>query len=415
MRRNYTDLHDTTKQSFLKMFPPELIVRKTESTWYCVNGNEIWFYAADRSLDKDYEKTRGLELSAVFVDETSQLDEEFYELLPTLLRHDAIHLETGATLSGFVYMTSNPVPGRNWLKRIFVDPETRVADGTHIYIPALPDNNPLLPERYIDRAFSRMSDAMLRMLRHGDWGVEESDFKVIIPSDLKRLFINAKPPRANIIALGIDIGLGKPDETVVYGATKDGVFVEVDSFCEYDTMRQVERLYDICKQVYHQNGKICIDAGAVGKGVADRLQQSFYEAVQPVMFDERPLEESFQSSTGKYGNRRAQMYFHARDLIQNAAISYEQRTRQGLFPEIQVVADDTLFEELDSTYYTPNDGKFMIEKKDNIKKRIRRSPDRADAFVLCVSAWKQCRASSDWVFPLPSGSSRRNEYAMPGD
>jgi hypothetical protein len=417
MRKNYTDLHDTTKQSFLKMFPPEFVVRKTESVWYCANGNEIWFYAADRSLDRNYEKTRGLELSAIFVDEASQFDEAFYELLPSLLRHDAYCIATGETLSGFIYMTTNPVPGKNWLKRLFIEPQTRVADGSHVYIAALPDNNPLLPSRYVSRAFSTMSGAMLKMLRYGDWDVEESDFKIIIPSDLSRLFTPQKPSDAEIIALGIDIGLGKPDKTVVYAATRSGAFFVQNAFEEYDTMRQVERLYDICRAVHDRNGKVCIDAAAVGKGVADRLQQAFYSTIQPVMFGETPQNENHASASGRYANRRAQLYFHARELIQQAAATAAERTKQGQEPEIRITNDEILYEELDNTYYNPSDGKFVIEPKEVIKKRLRRSPDHADAFVLCVSAWEQVKSATEWVFPssVGRGAGRRMSISMPGD
>ncbi len=367
MRRNYTDLHDTTKQSFLKMFPPELVTRKTETVWYCANGNEIWFYAADRSIDRNYEKTRGLEMSAIFVDEASQFDEAFYELLPSLLRHDAFSLETGAALSGFVYLTTNPVPEKNWLKRLFIEPQSRVIDGSHVFIAALPDNNPLLPSRYLARAFSTMSEAMLRMLRYGDWDVEESDFKIIVPSDLNRLFADVKPDVNDVIALGIDIGLGRPDMTVVYAATRSGTFFVHSAFPEYDTMRQVERLYDVCRAVHERNGKVCIDAAAVGKGVADRLQQAFYSTIQPVMFDEKARDEHYAPASGKYGNRRAQMYFHARELIQQAAITADERKRLGQETEIRIVPDDMLYEEFDNTYYTPSDGRFMIEPKDTSK------------------------------------------------
>ncbi len=412
MRRNYTDLHDTTKQSFLKMFPPELIVRQTESVWYCVNGNEIWFHAADHSTDHDYQKLRGLEVTVTFVDETSQFDEPFYELLPSLLRHDAYSIATGETLSGFIYMTSNPVPGKNWLKRVFVEEKSRVKDGTHVYIAALPDNNPLLPQRYLSRAFSQMSDSMLKMLRYGDWNVEEADFKIIVPSDLERIFSDEKPDD-DVIALGIDVGLGKPDETVVYAATRSGAFFLHSAFSEYDTMRQVERLYDICRSVHHRNGKVCIDAAAVGKGVADRLQEAFNHTIQPVMFGEKPRDEQYQSSSNKYDNRRAQMYFHARELIQNSALAVQA----GKKPEIWIAADEMLYEEFDNTYYKPTDGRLSVEAKDNIKKRLKRSPDRADAFVLCVSAWKQSKSATEWVFPSSSASrsTRRRSVSMPGD
>lgn len=412
MRRNYTDLQDTTKKTFLKLFPPSLILDKRDAIWKCVNNNEIWFSSSDRSTDQNYEKIRGLELSAIFIDETSQFDEVFYELLPSLLRHDAYSLETGETLSGFCYMTSNPVPGKNWLKRNFIEEKTRVQDGTHLYIAALPDNNPLLPDRYLQRAFSRMSAPMLKMLRFGDWNVEESDFKIIVPSDLAAIFTEAKPSE-DIIALGIDIGLGKPDETVVYAATRGGAFFLHSAFKEYDTMRQVELLYDICRLVHSRNGKICIDAAAIGKGVADRLQQAFHSSIDAVMFEGSAQDENYQSATGKYGNRRAQLYFHARELIQNSALALGA----GSPPDITVVPDEVLYEELDNTYYKPSDGRLMIEPKDNIKKRLKRSPDRADAFVLCVSAWKQAKTTIDWVFPSSSTRSHRRSggLQMPGD
>lgn len=414
MRRNYTDLHDTTKQSFVKMFPSELVVRKTESVWYCTGGNELWFYAADRSIDSNYEKTRGLELSAIFVDETSQFDEEFYELLPSLLRHDAFSLAAPSeTLSGFVYMTTNPVPGKNWLKRIFVDEKTRISDGTHRYIAALPDNNPLLPARYLNRAFSSMSAPMLRMLRYGDWDVEESDFKIIVPSDLAAIFVNTPTDdQQNIVALGIDVGLGKPDETVVYAATRGGTFFLHTAFAEYDTMRQVERLYDVCRSVHNANGKICIDAAAIGKGLADRLREAFGATIQPVMFDSSAVDENYQSATNRYGNRRAQMYFHARAAIQQSAVA----AGAGAAPTIRIVADELLFEEFDNTFYKPSDGRLMLEPKENIKKRLKRSPDRADAFVLCLAAWNDAKTATEWTFPSVSQrTSRRESLNMPGD
>jgi hypothetical protein len=417
MRRNYTDLHSTTKASFERFFPRELVLERTSHRWRCVNGNEILFWAADASRDPNYEKTRGLEATAIMLDEASQADAELYEVLPTLLRRPALNIATQQEFNGYIYLTTNPVPGQNYLRHIFIDPRTRKNDGRHKFILSLPDDNDKLPNGYIDRAFSTMSEQMVRMLRHGSWDVEESDFKIIVPSDLSRLFTPQKPSDAEIIALGIDIGLGKPDKTVVYAATRSGAFFVQNAFEEYNTMRQVERLYDICRAVHDRNGKICIDAAAVGKGVADRLQQAFYGTIQPVMFGETPQNENHASASGRYANRRAQLYFHARELIQQAAATAAERTKQGQELEIRITNDEILYEELDNTYYNPSDGKFVIEPKEVIKKRLRRSPDHADAFVLCVSAWEQVKSATEWVFPssFGRGAGRRMSISMPGD
>lgn len=407
MRRNYTDLHSTTKASFERFFPEELIVSKSSKRWDLVNGNEILWWAADKSRDPNYEKTRGLEATAIMLDEASQTDYELYEVLPSLLRKPAYHIETGKAFHGYIYLTTNPVPGQNYLKRTFIDPRTRKTnDGKHRFILSLPDDNDKLPEGYIERAFSTMSEPMIQMLRYGSWDVEEADFKIILPNDVGALFehAEAQPDASDIVALGIDIGLGKPDKTVIYGATRAGTFKVVDSFAEYDTMRQTERLYDICRKVHERNGKICIDSAAVGKGISDRLQQSFNLTVHPVMFGETAQEENYQSAANKYANRRAQMYFHARELIQQSALAVSA----GKVPEVRLTRDEMLFEELDNTYYMPTDGKLAIEAKDNIKQRLGRSPDHADAFVLCISAWKQTRLS-EWALPTPKRRERRGE------
>ena len=108
MRRNYTSLHMTTKQSFQRFFPPELIVKKTTNKWYLVNGNEILWWAADRSRDPDYEKTRGLEATAIFQDEGSESDDELYQILPSLLRREAITKPCATSIS----VTAAPSVGR---------------------------------------------------------------------------------------------------------------------------------------------------------------------------------------------------------------------------------------------------------------------------------------------------------------
>lgn len=424
MRKNYTDLHTTTVRSFQKMFPPELVVSKNTDVWRCVNGNELWFYAADKSRDADYEKTRGLEVSGIMVDEMSQLDEEFYEIAPSLLRHEAFDIRTGAAFHGFVYGTTNPIAGQHWIKRLFVKEQTRIVAPSHVYIPALPDANPLLPENYIDTAFSTMSEPMLRMLRYGDWDVEEADFKIVLSHDVEAITVTDTPAGAvtdgtTTVALGIDIGLGRPDETVVYGVTRDGVFYLVDAFQEYDTMRQVERLYGICQNVHRRDGKIAIDAGAVGKGVADRLREAFHGTIIPVMFDERPDDEGLQATTVRYANKRAQMYFAVREYIQrSAAQGVDANGRR----EITIIRDEMLLEELENTYYRPEKERLMLEPKDDIRKRLRRSPDRADAFALAAWAFRNLRRS-DVLAQIPkilaqtrANSGRaRTRIRMPGD
>lgn len=388
-RQNYTTLHLTTVSTFERFFPPELVIRKTEKRWYLVNDNEIDFVAADRTKDRNYEKIRGLESTAIMVDEAPEFDDEFYGLLPSLIRRDAFHVETSEVHPGWIYLTANPVPGTNYVKRHFIDERTRVSDGTHVFIPSLPDDNPLLPKGYIDRAFSRMTPETLAMLRHGDWNVETSEFVVVPPAHLAPLLIDRVSDRTPVCA-GIDIGLGRPDKTVVWCANAAGEMWKEDTFELYDTMAQADRLGPVVERVKSAGGKVYIDEGSVGKGLVDRLRRMFGSStIVGVMFGAAAEEERQPSGRMErvHDLKRDQLYFWFREDVIAASEAYVNGGGAGL----RIERDEALVEELENTLYVPKDRYMKVEPKDEIKRKIGRSPDDADGAVLCNAARRRRR------------------------
>lgn len=386
MRKNYTVLRNTTVRTFEKFMDPDLVVHKANNKWFTINGNQIWFWAADQTRDTNYEKTRGLEATEIMFDEASEGTQELYEVLPSLLRQPAISLDTGREWTGNIYMTANPVPGTNYLKRNFIDLRTRKNDGKHNFIQSLPDHNPLLPKGYIDRAFGAMNPALLQMLRYGDWDVEQSEFQIIPSSDVNTICWT-DIIQGRIVAAGIDIGLGRPDLTVVYTADDSGHMRRHSIIAEYDTVEQVNQLSEICQIVKNNDGEVWIDNGSVGKGVADNLTHLFgSEVIKAVSFGESPVPENVNvlepgQNKSPYQDRRAQMYFWAREDVMASSV-----IAQNDMPPLTIEHNDELIEEFENTYFIPVDGKLRIEPKDLIKSRIGRSPDDADSFVLCNAA-----------------------------
>lgn len=381
MRKNYTVLRNTAMRTYEKFFDPNLIQYKSNTKWYCVNNNQIWFWAADPSRDPNFEKTRGIECTAIKLEEASEDSVDLYELLPSLLRQPAKSLDDDSEWIGNVYMTSNPVPGRNYLKDKFIDPRTRVRDGRHNFIRSLPDENPLLPKDYISRSFDGMNETLKRMLRYGDWNVEEADFQIVPPASIREICWK-DIVKGRIRAAGIDIGLGRPDLTVVWVCCEHGHFYRFAAIGEYDTMKQATLLRPICSDVHNNNGEVWIDAASVGKGAADKLLAEFGpDTIKPVTFSESPIDEETTQQM-PYENLRAQLYFWAREAIMHAA----GQSINGDMPDVTMEYSEQLVEEFENTFYLPKDGKLRIEPKDNVKERIGRSPDDADAFVLCNAA-----------------------------
>lgn len=101
------------------------------------------------------------------------------------------------------------------------------------------------------------------------------------------------------------------------------------------------------------------DTGHWGHGVIDQLATAGL-AVLPVIFSDRAIDP-------RYFNRRAEMWLELAKWVKAG----------GALPKIP-----ELVGELVTPTYTFHGGKFRLEEKDQIKARLGRSPDLADAIAL---------------------------------
>ena len=92
--------------------------------------------------------------------------------------------------------------------------------------------------------------------------------------------------------------------------------------------------------------------------------REYREIIRGIYFGEKAIK------TDRYFNRRAEMWDKIARWLEET-------------PQPQLVEDDELFNELisvDKKY--DNRGRLMLENKDEIKKKLGRSPDKADALAL---------------------------------
>jgi hypothetical protein len=131
--------------------------------------------------------------------------------------------------------------------------------------------------------------------------------------------------------------------------------------------------------------EILVDSIGLGSGVVDRLRELGLP-VRGINVSESPALKS------SYRNLRTELWFRAKAW-------FEQRS-------CALAKDDGLCADLVSVKYTQNSaGWVAVESKDQTKKRLRRSPDRADAFVLTFAsdagtALYGVSYGSDWQKPL---------------
>ncbi len=117
---------------------------------------------------------------------------------------------------------------------------------------------------------------------------------------------------------------------------------------------------------------IAVDSIGIGAGVVDNLVHSQIEGLRPINVSSAALNPEL------FANLRAELYW-----------SLRERFRTG---DIVLTDDPLLAEELAAIRYRFNPGgRIQIESKDEMKRRLRRSPDRADMLALLFDS------SGEWL------------------
>jgi len=157
--------------------------------------------------------------------------------------------------------------------------------------------------------------------------------------------------------LGVDVARGGLDSTVIF--PRQGLmayrYVKMRGATGPEIAARIMR----AKSKWGADSEFIDDTGGFGASVIDSLTLGG-ESPQGIHF-------AGKSSDPQYFNKRSEMWFEMAKWIK----------RGGCLPRC-----DTLKKELLAPTYFFKNGKFALEEKDQIKKRLGFSPDIADALAL---------------------------------
>jgi hypothetical protein len=169
--------------------------------------------------------------------------------------------------------------------------------------------------------------------------------------------------------LGIDVARFGDDRTVIFprqGAVAYQPIIIRQQRTDFITARVLQ-----AKRSFESEVDFIDDTGHWGHGVVDGLLAAG-QGARAVMFSDPAIDP-------RYGNRRSEMWFRLADWIK----------ANGALPNIP----ELIPELTQPMYFFAPSGKLMLESKDQIKKRLGRSPDLADALAL-THAWPDQPAAS---------------------
>lgn len=201
----------------------------------------------------------------------------------------------------------------------------------------------------------------------------EIDSDSLIALEWVEAAMNREPEYKGELVIGVDVARFGDDETVLAARVGDSA-LPLKVWRKADLMttcgRIIGELERLMKKFSCGRATINVDDSGVGGGVTDRLREVLREKNLHVTVN--GCNNGAKPRDSHYYNWGSESYFAMRDRLQAG--------------EITLPRDDELTAQLTTRKYSVNSAdKLTLERKDEFKKRIGRSPDKADAVVLAFA------------------------------
>lgn len=241
------------------------------------------------------------------------------------------------------------------------------------FIPASRYDNPFLGDDY-ERRLDALPEPLRTLVKTGDMtlGIKDDEWQVIptawVLAAQERW--TAQKPEGALRAVGVDVAHGGADKTAV--ARIYGTWFDLKDYPGIETPRGEDVAIRVHELMEGENAPVGVDAIGYGASAAERIRDD-YNKFTLFINAAKSTKARDKSFTFGFRNVRAEMYW---------------RFREALDPEsgenIALPPSRDLRVELCAPRYRITAGNYVIEEKEEIKKRLNRSPDLADTIVI---AW----------------------------
>lgn len=194
-------------------------------------------------------------------------------------------------------------------------------------------------------------------------------------------------PTQGAAVIACDVARFGDDETVIVERIGQRVRI-VESYQGNDLVHTADRIEHFAK-LRRPHVRLVVDGDGVGGGVVDILRSRGWKVAEfhAAATAHRPLE---------FPNRRSEVWFEL----------------GAQMVDLDMDPDDQLAADLSSPRYTYDlKQRRVVERKDEMKKRLKRSPDRADAVILTVITEEGLGA----IAPKVQGRHQGNQKTAPRD
>ena len=192
--------------------------------------------------------------------------------------------------------------------------------------------------------------------------IRQGHTKLISSTKVRAAFVPKIESSTSPLIIGLDIARFGDDKTS-FCFRRGRLCIRFETYQKHDNVSVANIATNLIRTMHPH--RIFMDIGGQGAGVFDILKdRGFAEIIRGVYFGEKALNQE------RYFNRRAEMWDEIRAWLESE-------------PPVQLPTDEELFDDLTSINKKyDRKGRLCLEEKDEIKKRLGRSPDKADALAL---------------------------------
>ena len=310
---------------------------------------------AFRNLD-DPSKYLSVEFAVIAIDEVNRNPKSTFDMLRS--RHRWPGIPDVKFIAG-----CNPL-GEAWVKNMWVKrlfPSTEKEQYEFVFVPALPTDNPHLPDEYY-KSLESLPENQRKAYLEGDWDAfdEEMDEKGYVRLVNDREFQSVQVhggEHTGYRILGVDPAAGGDNSAIVL---KSGNLQEI---VFNQKMPNTMDLVGVIMDLYHRYkvDMVVVDKTGVGQGVFDRMRDLGYN-VRGVSFGEKSEDDQF-------GNLKAEWHWRERKWL----LSGGRLLHNEGWHEFEIVK------------YKNKDGKIIIQPKEDLFREGIMSPNCVDAAVLTMA------------------------------
>jgi len=262
----------------------------------------------------------------------------------------------------------DPVRYRGAMAAHIIMPQSRS------FVPSSVGDNPFLVGTNYMSTLQALPEPLRSQMLYGDFraGMSDDPWQVIPTKWIEIAQARWQPrmPKPQIISLGVDVARGGDDNTVIARVSRDLWF---DELLEYPGSETPDgpSTAGMVIAANHNHAPIHIDVIGVGSSPYDFLNEA-NQHVLGINVSEKSVGTD-KSGRLSFLNQRSELWWRFRELLDPSA-----NNGIALPPGNEVLA------ELSAPKWSLRGSTIYVESREEIIKRLRRSPDRATALILAA-------------------------------